>query len=91
MIFLAAFSAGLYVLLGIAVLGVVISIYYYFGWIKAACFSAWRLPAPAGEAAPGLPRTPVAWPARVTLGTLAVASVVLGLWQGPLIGWLLAR
>ena len=91
MIFLAAFSAGLYWLLGIAVLGVVISIYYYFGWIKAACFSAWRLPTPAGEATPSLPRTPVAWPARITLGTLAVASVLLGFWQGPLIGWLLAR
>lgn len=38
-LFVAAFQAGLYGLLVIAVLGVVISIYYYFGWIRRAYFS----------------------------------------------------
>jgi NADH-quinone oxidoreductase subunit N len=38
LLFIAAFKAGLYVLLGFAILGVVISISYYFGWIKAAVF-----------------------------------------------------
>lgn len=38
MIFYYAFQAGAYVLLGAAILGVVLSIYYYFGWIRAAWF-----------------------------------------------------
>ena len=37
-IFVAAFQAGLYGLLGVAIAAVVISIYYYFGWIRAAFF-----------------------------------------------------
>ena len=39
-LFVAAFQADLYGLLGISVLGVVISIYYYFGWIRECYFSA---------------------------------------------------
>lgn len=34
LIFIAAYQAGLYGLLGIALIGVVISIYYYFGWVR---------------------------------------------------------
>jgi len=37
-IFINAFQAELYGLLAVAVLGVVVSIYYYFGWIRAAFF-----------------------------------------------------
>jgi len=91
MIFLAAYHAGLFVLLGIAVVGVVISIYYYFGWIKAAFFPSWRLPVPAGEPTPLLPRTPVGLAAKLTLASLALASVVLGFYQGPLVEWLALR
>jgi len=47
-IFINAFQAGLYTLLGVAVLGVVVSIFYYFGWIRAAFFGE---PAPS-EAPP---------------------------------------
>jgi len=36
LIFIAAFQAGLYGMLGVALAGVVISIYYYFGWMRAA-------------------------------------------------------
>ena len=43
LIFIFAFKAGLYGLLTAAVVGVVISIYYYFGWIRAA-FSNARVP-----------------------------------------------
>ncbi len=91
MIFLTAFHAGLYVLLGVAILGVIISIYYYFGWIKAAFFASWRLPAPAGEAQAEAPRVPVGWPAKLALGSLALGSIVLGFYQGPLVEWLILR
>lgn len=92
MVFIAAYKAGLFCLLAIAILGVVVSIYYYFGWIKAAFFASWRPPLPAGETEPAAPAgTPVAFPVCVVLGALAVASVVFGLYQGPLAGWLLAR
>lgn len=91
MVFIAAFNAGLYALLAIAIVGVVISIYYYFNWIKAAVFPSWGMPADAENASPDLPRTPVGVPARLVMGALAVASVVLGLYQGGLVQWLAAR
>ncbi len=37
-LFVAAYQAGLYGLIAIAILGVVISIYYYFGWIRECYF-----------------------------------------------------
>ncbi len=85
-------TAGCYYgLLGVAIVGVVISIYYYFGWIKAAYFDTWRAPLLEGETDPTPARTPVACWMRLTLGLLALASVVLGLYQGPVAGWLLLR
>ena len=88
-IFIAAFKAGLYGLLAIAVVGVVISIYYYFGWIKAACFETWT---PSdGSVNPAPVRTPVSLSSRVMLGTLALCSILFGFYQGPLGEWLLAR
>lgn len=41
LIFIAAFQAGLYGLLGVGVVGVILSIYYYFGWIREALFRSW--------------------------------------------------
>lgn len=89
LIFMAAFKAGLFLLLGVAVVGVVISIYYYFGWIKAAFFSTWQPAAGAGPTGPA--RTPVSLAAGVTLASLAFASVLLGFYQGPLGDWLALR
>jgi len=40
-VFIAAFQAGARWLLLIAAAGVAVSIYYYFGWIKAAFFETW--------------------------------------------------
>jgi NADH-quinone oxidoreductase subunit N len=91
LIFIAAFKAGLYLLLVIALAGVVLSIYYYFGWIKAAFFSIWRVPLPEGEEEPKLPRTPVSIGSMVTLGVLASASVILGFYQGSFGHWLLGQ
>lgn len=92
LVFVAAYKAGLTWLLGVAIVGVVISIYYYFGWIKAAYFSQWRPPLSDGEAEPAAPApTPVSFPLGLALGVLATASVVFGLYQGPIGAWILSR
>ena len=80
LIFVAAFEARLYWLLAVALAGVVVSIYYYFGWIRAAFFAGEE----GGEARPA--RTPVSLPVGLALGLLAFASVLLGLYQGALSG-----
>jgi NADH-quinone oxidoreductase subunit N len=95
LIFIAAFKAAaylpsLYWLLLVAVAGVVVSIYYYFGWIKAAFFPAWRPPPMAGDAAPPVIAR-VGLTAGVTMVVLAFASVILGFYQGPLGAWLVTR
>ncbi|MFO8026713.1 MAG: NADH-quinone oxidoreductase subunit N [Opitutales bacterium] len=71
-IFVAAYQAELYGLLGIAILGVAISIYYYFGWIRECYFSgstAESVDDTRGESTEG---------DRFLLGALAVGSVLLG-------------
>jgi NADH-quinone oxidoreductase subunit N len=85
-IFLSAFQGGARWLLGLAAAGVVISIYYYFGWIKAAFFEQWTPPADTADPRPA--RTPVSFVSGLTLGSLALASVLLGFYQGPLGQWL---
>ncbi len=89
LVFLAAFEAGLYGLLAVAIIGVVLSIYYYFGWIKAAFFPQWRPPVFEGDdPIPDPPRQPVGMAAGIVLATCALASVFLGFYQGPLGAWL---
>jgi NADH-quinone oxidoreductase subunit N len=89
LIFVSAYQAQLYWLLGVAIVGVVLSIYYYFGWIKAAFFETWT---PADSPANSHPaRTPVGFAAGTTLATLALFSILFGLYQGPVGAWLLAR
>lgn len=90
-IFIAAFKAGLYPLLAVAIVGVVISIYYYFGWIKAAYFETWTAPVLEGETDTRPARTPVGLMAGVMLASLAVATIVLGFYQGSLGQWLLSK
>ena len=89
LVFLAAFQAELYLLLGVSICGVILSIYYYFGWIKAAFFPQWRPPVFEGDdPIPEPPRQPVGAAAGVVLATAALASVFLGFYQGPLGQWL---
>jgi NADH-quinone oxidoreductase subunit N len=90
-IFIAAFKAGLYTLLAVAIVGVIVSIYYYFGWIKAAYFETWTAPLLEGETDTRPARTPVSLVAGVTLASLAVATIVLGFYQGSFGEWLLAK
>lgn len=88
LVFMAAFQAGLYGLLAIAVVCVVISIYYYFGWIKAAWFETWR---PEGEAAPAFTGTTPGFVGTVVLSALAFTTVLLGFFQEPLTRWLMLQ
>jgi NADH-quinone oxidoreductase subunit N len=83
LVFVAAFQARMYGLLAVAIVGVVLSIYYYFGWIRAAFFE------PAGSLAPA--RTPVGFASRATLTALALCSLLLVFFQGPLARWLAWR
>jgi NADH-quinone oxidoreductase subunit N len=84
-IFVAAFQAHLHTLLVVAIIGVVISIYYYFGWIRAAFFET-----PVTGTPPVRPAlTKPAMLGVATLALLGIASVVLGFYQAPLTSWLL--
>jgi NADH-quinone oxidoreductase subunit N len=84
LIFIAAFQAHLWLLLAAGVAAVVVSIYYYFGWIRAAVFATGSTsvePAPAAPTRLG----------SVTMVALSVAIVLLGVFQGPLGDWLAGR
>ncbi len=87
LVFVAAFQAHLYSLLAVAIVGVVLSIYYYFGWIKAAFFETWTPNPAAAEAGRPLRATPNLV-GSVILVALALATVVLGFYQDPLLRWL---
>lgn len=87
LIFVAAFQARLWILLGVAIVAVVVSIYYYFGWMRAAFYE---------EAPPSPERAAVAplhlgVAASLTLASLALATVLLGVYQGPFGQWIATR
>ena len=84
-VFIAAFQAGYRGLLVLAAAGVVVSIYYYFGWLKAAFFET---PVLSSDAPASPARTPVGFVTGLALGVLAICSVVIGFYQGPLGQWL---
>lgn len=80
LLFYAAFQAGMYAVLGVALLGVVISIYYYFSWMRAAVT---HNPFLEDEETPPLPTPRVpALGARLLMGLLTAGSIILGLYQG---------
>lgn len=87
-IFVAVFKAGFYGLLTVAIIGVVISIYYYFGWIRAAFFGE---SSPVEESGAATAPKTVGLTATITLGVLALSSIILGFYQGPLGQWLTPR
>jgi NADH-quinone oxidoreductase subunit N len=88
LIFIAAYKAGLTWLLAVAIGGVVLSIYYYFGWIKAAYFVTTPARKSGDAAFVPAPRAVVAAPMVALLTTLALISVLLGLYQAPLMAWI---
>jgi len=77
LVFIAAFQAGLYAVLGVALAGVVISIYYYFGWMRASVMQNPFLEDtdPRELSLPG-------FPARVLMSLLVLSLCVLGVYQG---------
>ena len=84
LLFSVAFETKLYLSLVAMVIGVVISIYYYFAWIREICFH----PRPVFE--DDDPKTDT-WGNNEPVGVLkpalfalALASIILGIWQGPL-------
>ncbi len=80
LLFYAAFQAQMYVVLGVALLGVVLSIYYYFGWMRAAIT---HNPFLEDEETPPLPSPRIpALGARLLMGLLTAGSILLGLYQG---------
>lgn len=76
-IFIAAYQAGLFVLLSVALCGVVISIYYYFGWIRVMYFSHETVDEAGDEFKPPLAD-------RFVFGALVAAIVVVGLFPAAL-------
>ena len=76
-IFVAAYRAGLYGLLGVALCGVVISIYYYFGWIRVMYFSQGKVIEEESE-------VPLRMSDRCVFGALITAIVLVGLFPGLL-------
>jgi NADH-quinone oxidoreductase subunit N len=88
LVFVAAFRAGHYGLIAVAVAGVVISIYYYFGWIRAAYFSD---EAAISQKTAERARAGAGLTLGIVLAALTVASLVLGFYQGPLASWVSGR
>lgn len=81
MLFIAAYQAGLTLVLGVALLGVVLSIYYYFGWILSATY---RQDSNEGESqpVPSEHTTMLGLGMRVALSLLCAATILLGFYQG---------
>lgn len=77
LLFIAAFQAGLHGLLGISILGVVISIYYYFGWVRESFFNNFTDES-VGEV------KPVTLVDRFVLSSLVMATILIGLVPGVL-------
>ncbi len=74
-LFIAAFQAELYGLLAVSILGVVISIYYYFGWVRECYFAGSDEPLDAQAGT-------VSLNTRLVLGLLVVATIAMGLFPG---------
>ena len=78
-----AFETELYFSLGAMIIGVVISIYYYFGWIREICFHprpVFEDDEPPKDAWEKIDDLGLLKPALIAL---VVSSLVLGIWQGP--------
>ena len=78
-----AFEAGLYFSLAAMIIGVVISIYYYFGWVREITFHprpVFNDEEPKHDPWNKLSEIGVI---KLVLITLTVVSLVFGIWQGP--------
>ena len=81
-----AYEAKLYFSLAAMVIGVVISIFYYFGWMREITFH----PKPSFSDEENEEEKMDPWSSVPRMGVfkfsmlaLAISSLVLGIWQGP--------
>lgn len=90
-LFVSLYKAGLYTLLGVSIVGVVISIYYYFGWIREAVFHIFRVgsheDAPESESG-SVSVLPAVGGYRIAISFLIVSLFVLGFYQGGFVNFL---
>ena len=91
LIFIAAFKAGLYGLLAVAILGVVVSIYYYFGVIKSACFEMWRFQEDEAEEKEPEPGEGLTGFGKLAIFLAVAGTIVLGFFQSPLGQWIATK
>ena len=68
----------------VALLGVIVSLYYYFGVVREIYWSTGLLPDAQPEK---LPAFDLDWPTRLALVSCAVALVGLGIFPEPLLEW----
>jgi len=78
-----AYEAKLYLSLVALVIGVVISIYYYFGWIREICSEPRRAFKEERDDEDPWSDLKDLGILKVVLLSLTLASIVFGLWQGP--------
>ena len=78
-----AYEAKLYLSLVALVIGVVISIYYYFGWIREICSEPRRAFKEERDEEDPWSDLKDLGILKVVLLSLTLASIVFGLWQGP--------
>lgn len=85
LIFVAAFQAELYGLLAVAIIGVVVSIYYYFGIIKAAFFEVWRFQDDDEDAAEEelVPGSSLELLGKLAILVAIAGTILLGFYQSP--------
>ena len=85
LLFVIAFQAELHALFAVMVIGVVISIYFYFGWMREAVFPSSATLEETEEEGQGR-HAGIFPPLGLTLvlGSLVVVTIILGFYQGSL-------
>lgn len=73
-LFVAAYQAELYALIGVSILGVAISIYYYFGWIRECYFGSFTTEEDSPVDRPSKPVD------HFVLSALVLATICLGIY-----------
>jgi NADH-quinone oxidoreductase subunit N len=93
LIFIAAYQAGLYGLLAVSIFGVIVSVYYYFGWVREALFRSWYeskktpMNTDAGTISEICETGVLEYKSptcvyKLIFGAIAAVTVLLGLYQG---------
>lgn len=89
LIFVAAVQAELYTLLLVGIIGVVVSIYYYFGVLKNAFFDMWRFEDEEEKAAiKAKPGDLLTFLGKTAIVVAVIGTIVLGFYQGTFGSWI---